>query len=90
VVVAVFGADVDGRLALANGFVGAILRVEDAAEELVGLGVAGIGGEGGTKHGGGVVGVAGLEGFVGGGGISAEREGNQRESAEQKQLEEAG
>src|ERR1019366_7009064 len=55
-----------GKLALVDGGVGLVLRVEDAAQQLPCGGVGGIGGECGAQQGGGVVDPALLQGVVGG------------------------
>ena len=55
-----------GELALVDGLVGFILRVEDAAQQLMRGGVRGIGGEGGAQQVGGIVDPAFHQGVVGG------------------------
>ena len=61
VVVAAGGVVVDSEFALVDGEVGHVLRVEDAAEELMGESVVGLGGEVGPEDGGGVVNAALLQ-----------------------------
>jgi len=56
----------DGEFALVDGIVGLVLRVGDTAEEFVGGGVGGVGGEGCAEEACGVFHAAFLEGPVGG------------------------